>query len=252
MKWFKFYGQDWLTDTKIFSMKLEDKLCYLTLLCLASSSTDGVIKNCTEDTVLRLSGLQFDPANEDNEYSRAIGCLKRYHDNGMITHDNKGGVIINAYSKRQGSNLGGYERIKRFREKKKMALNIDKNKTNDNTNDNISDNTNDNPRIDKIRIEENRIEERENTEDTPSQVSIDFFLKGRFYEEYLALFSKTSPEELVSREFDKFILYWTEPNGSGTKQRWQQQSTFDVKRRLITWFGKVNTFTKTSKQRIVL
>ena len=32
-----------------------------------------------------------------------------------------------------------------------------------------------------------------------------------------------------------FIRYWTEPNKSGTKMRYELQPTWDTKRRLITW-----------------
>jgi len=45
------------------------------------------------------------------------------------------------------------------------------------------------------------------------------------------------PEDEVRKEMKKFILYWTEPNKRGDKVRWQQQSTFEVYRRLYTWFG---------------
>lgn len=51
---------------------------------------------------------------------------------------------------------------------------------------------------------------------------------------------KGGNETLVRREITKFILYWTESNGK--KQRWQGEKYFDVKRRLITWFGRVKDF----------
>ena len=36
-------------------------------------------------------------------------------------------------------------------------------------------------------------------------------------------------------ERQKFYLYWTEKNKSGTKQRWELEKTFDVRRRFQTW-----------------
>ena len=33
----------------------------------------------------------------------------------------------------------------------------------------------------------------------------------------------------------EFFYYWTEPNKSGTKMRWELEKTWDTKRRLITW-----------------
>lgn len=49
-------------------------------------------------------------------------------------------------------------------------------------------------------------------------------------------------EEAVRREFRKFWTYWTEPNKSGTKQRWQLQPTFDIKRRLVTWMERAQKY----------
>ena len=52
-----------------------------------------------------------------------------------------------------------------------------------------------------------------------------------------------APEQAITQEVQKFILYWTEPNRSGTKQRWQTEKTFEVQRRLYTWLnraGKIN------------
>lgn len=89
-------------------------------------------------------------------------------------------------------------------------------------------------------------------EEKPQEISKDFFAKGSTYSDILKVFEKTSPHDFLVKEFDKFILYWTEPNGSGTKQRWQQQPTFDVKRRLVNWLSNVKGFSNNSKQRVVL
>jgi DNA-binding Lrp family transcriptional regulator len=47
-----------------------------------------------------------------------------------------------------------------------------------------------------------------------------------------------APKDAVIAELKKFIMYWTEPNKSGTKQKWQLQQTFDVKRRIYTWLAR--------------
>lgn len=39
-----------------------------------------------------------------------------------------------------------------------------------------------------------------------------------------------------------FVSYWTEPNKSQTKLRWEMQPTWDVKRRLGTWFRRDQEF----------
>ncbi len=43
----------------------------------------------------------------------------------------------------------------------------------------------------------------------------------------------------VASEMLKFKNYWTEPTKSGKKTRWELQVTFDVKRRLKTWFTNI-------------
>lgn len=48
-------------------------------------------------------------------------------------------------------------------------------------------------------------------------------------------------EEAIKAEMRKFFSYWTEPNKSGTKVKWEMQSTFDVKRRLYTWMSRAGT-----------
>lgn len=47
------------------------------------------------------------------------------------------------------------------------------------------------------------------------------------------------PREMVIREMLKFKGYWTEPTKNGKKQKWELQQTFDVKRRLGTWFRNI-------------
>lgn len=55
---------------------------------------------------------------------------------------------------------------------------------------------------------------------------------------YLMVRSSYTTEEPVKVEMRKFFSYWTEPNKSGTRQRWELQKTFDIKRRLYTWFSR--------------
>lgn len=42
----------------------------------------------------------------------------------------------------------------------------------------------------------------------------------------------------IWHEIKEFSRYWTELNQTGTKQRWQLQKTFEVERRLVTWFNR--------------
>ena len=59
----------------------------------------------------------------------------------------------------------------------------------------------------------------------------------------------------IENELIKFADYWTELNSTGTKARWQLQKTFEVRRRLKTWFerAKFNNFsTQSNKGRNVI
>lgn len=74
---------------------------------------------------------------------------------------------------------------------------------------------------------------------TPKQESEMFFSdQGRQSEVAELLVSRGVPQEAARAEIAKFVGYWTEPNSTGTKQRWQLQKTFEVKRRLVTWMQR--------------
>ncbi len=51
-------------------------------------------------------------------------------------------------------------------------------------------------------------------------------------------------KEIIWGEIQKFERYWTELNGSGTKQRWEKERVFQVDRRLVTWFQNKKDFAK--------
>lgn len=57
------------------------------------------------------------------------------------------------------------------------------------------------------------------------------FLRG-FSERY------DVPKSAVWDEVKAFCAYWTEKNGMGTKEAWELQKTFEVERRLMTWFRR--------------
>lgn len=160
MKWFKFYGQDWLTDLKIMEMSMEDRLCYLTLLCLASQ-TNGTIKGCTEEAIIKLSNIPNDPTAEYNPHENAQGCLKRFEELEMITNDNKNKlhtVTLTHFAERQGTNLTNYERVKKHREKKKALIYNDNKQLHNVINDNNTAVIKDNPKSDKNRTDINIVE----------------------------------------------------------------------------------------------
>jgi len=85
---------------------------------------------------------------------------------------------------------------------------------------------------------------------TPKEMSISFFEGKNHYEDMYSAFSGQIPNEVLKKEFQKFVLYWTEPNKTGTKQRWEMQPTFDVKRRLFTWLSKNKDYQSKNKYNV--
>ena len=88
---------------------------------------------------------------------------------------------------------------------------------------------------------------------TPAQ-EMKLFLTDEKYPKQLAKQisekSNISYEQVLS-ELRNFAGYWSELNKSGTKQRWQLQKTFELKRRLGTWFRNKDKFNK-GKKSIIL
>lgn len=154
MRWFKFYGQDWLTDLKVRKLSLEDKMCFITLLCLASTADEGgKVRNCDEVTLIELSNLRDNPYDTDNEYNRALGCLKRYEALQIVTLHDNGDVTVNNFEKRQGENLSNAERQKNYRERLKTM-------PKERNDSNVTRYNDSNARIEEKRIEKNREEEK--------------------------------------------------------------------------------------------
>ena len=54
------------------------------------------------------------------------------------------------------------------------------------------------------------------------------------------VFSFDYPQEML----DSFYDYWSEPNKSKTKERWQLQPTFEIGRRLKSWAKREKSFNK--------
>ena len=84
---------------------------------------------------------------------------------------------------------------------------------------------------------------------TPAQTAQDFF-NNFDAQERLAngIAEKYRIDPLAVRtELNKFISYWTEPNKSGSKVRWQMERTFELTRRLTTWFGRTRNFASVNR-----
>ena len=114
MKWFKFYGQDYLSDPKMLSLSASQRSCWITLLAYGSVNDNGKITYIDEQQLMLQSGLDF----TCDEWDRTVGILKKLENLKMITVDN-GEISIVNWQKRQETNLTSYERVKRYRQKKR-------------------------------------------------------------------------------------------------------------------------------------
>ena len=69
--------------------------------------------------------------------------------------------------------------------------------------------------------------------------------KDKFIEKYKEIVIQ---KKYSDNEINNFIDFWTEPNRSNTKMRFELQPTFDIARRMVTWVKK-NKEWKIDKER---
>lgn len=82
---------------------------------------------------------------------------------------------------------------------------------------------------------------------TPSQIMTKFINEPEEQEKViLALEGRGMARETSSAEIKKFLNYWCELTKSGKQQRWQTEKTFELQRRLATWFNNAQKFNKTN------
>jgi len=93
---------------------------------------------------------------------------------------------------------------------------------------------------------------------TPSQTMKDFVemvkTKNERYEPFVLSIvgDKKIPREIIIKELDKFVNYWTELNKSGTRERWELEKVFEVQRRLATWLSRTHQFNPEKKSRVAV
>lgn len=114
-QWFKFYGSEYLSDPKMLALTACERSCWLTLLSYASVSDDaGSVRHLDEARLMIQAGL--DPQGE--EWGVTKGVIEKFKKLEMIDDDN-GLITVKNWQKRQGMSLTGYERVKKWREKKR-------------------------------------------------------------------------------------------------------------------------------------
>ncbi len=144
-QWFKFYGAEYLSDPKMDRLSVQERSCWLTLLCMASQS-DGMIKFLSLEGLLAKSGISFNPY-DSTEWDEAQNVLHNFQKYEMIEVSSMGVVKILNWEKRQEHNLTVNERVAKHRAKSKALVS--------NVTTNVTYVTSEENRIEENRIEEN-------------------------------------------------------------------------------------------------
>ncbi|MEO5366655.1 MAG: hypothetical protein H7831_09935 [Magnetococcus sp. WYHC-3] len=160
MRWFKFYGQDFLTDPKMRALSIFEKQCWVVLLCLANAEDkDGEVRHVLESEVMHQADIEFDSPF----WHSTIGFLKKFEKLEMIQikevdeATDRYHLTLTHYKERQGKDLTGYERVKKYRQKHGKEDNDNEMITSDD-NAVITPNRVDKSRVDKNRIDKKRVE----------------------------------------------------------------------------------------------
>jgi len=124
--------------------------------------------------------------------------------------------------------------------------------TNKQPTDNQQITTNNKDKKEKNDNNEKKIIQSEKISLTPSQIAKQFFNLPYQKKEFIKELVKSGiNKEFAEQEIHKFHDYWTEPSRSGAKQKWEQQETFEVGRRLKSWFRNSEKFNPSQKKAYV-
>lgn len=76
---------------------------------------------------------------------------------------------------------------------------------------------------------------------TPAELAKEFFISKTAQEALIESLVKVGVmRQAAEIEIQKFIDYWTELNSTGKRQRWQLEKTFELRKRMATWFRNAN------------
>ncbi len=84
---------------------------------------------------------------------------------------------------------------------------------------------------------------KEYSKTTPGEEAREFFTSENKQQEMVKYLQEKGYLD-AGKTIMEFMLYWTEKNKSGTKERWEMQRTFEIKRRMITWLNNDQKFNK--------
>lgn len=122
MKWFKFYAQDFLSDTKMSHLLPLEQLAWIYCMALAAvEEKDGLIPFCKEETIKLKMGI----LPTDDGWKSLKGIFKIFKNMNMIEFTPRGthvgnhvGIALTHFRGRQGANLTPSEKMARYRAKK--------------------------------------------------------------------------------------------------------------------------------------
>ena len=136
MNWFKFYGQDFLTDTKMSQLTIAERLMWVTILCLAhSEGKGGNISYCNESLLKAKMGLQ----DNDEAWKELDGFFDLFVELNMIQLTETG-IFVTHFKERQDKQFTDAEKQARYRERKKKVTSVT------------------HPKVTNVTLDKNRIE----------------------------------------------------------------------------------------------
>lgn len=226
---FRYINTRFWVDDYISNLDPIEKLLFLYFLTNPATDICGIyelpLKNIALDTGL------------DKEMVQKI--IDRFTRDGKIFYE-KGWVAIKNFQKHQSMNpkvkIGIENGLAKAPKEIIDRLYIDHDSLS-HLNSNLNSNLNPNSNLNSEPIGS-----------TPKEQTIKFFemvdTDGQEYTLFLEKLSRETGADLivVRKEIKKFCDYWSELNATGKKQRWEKQETFEVKRRLSTWFQKSNVY----------
>lgn len=101
----------------------------------------------------------------------------------------------------------------------------------------------------RVRFDEKRVRETVQDNNTIDNNTIDNIGTKKIQkktEKFIILLKGELKDKMLKKseieEIKNFVSYWTEPNKSKTKLKWELQQTWDTKRRLNTWMSNKNNW----------
>lgn len=238
LPWMKFFVGDWVQDTRPLSC--EAKGAWIDILCsMWLSPIRGKL-------TIPVSGYARIIGTDKDNAQTIIDELTRYKICDSVTESNGDVTLISRRMAKDEKERGQTKkRVQKYRDKDKQ------------------DDCNDSVTLEMLDIRSQKVETREEIQEkkrededgativaTPSKIATEFFSQPEKQQELVEVMVNKGADRLfIEQQVRGFVDYWTELNKSGTKQRWQLEPTFEVQRRLKTWFDRAGKFGKLTERK---